>query len=370
MPEDTRVVARQRRRKRRTITLSILLVVLLGVGIAGVATWGVFGERIAISLGWVSNDYSGNGHGEVTVTISPGDIGEDIALTLEEAGVVKTATAFYELLLAQDPAVEFLPGFYALKLEMSSQAALDALQDPTNRVDLSLTVPEGMAAVDIYARASELTDIPVSDFEKVAADYTALGVPADFPSIEGFLFPATYSLEPGETAESLLQRMVDRMWQAMAEHEVPDADVFDVITLASIIQREAGSNTDDFYKISRVFLNRLEIGMKLQSDATVAYETGRTDTVWTNEEERQDKNNLYSTYAHPGLPVGPIGNPGDLAIDAALNPAEGEWLYFVTINLETGETVFSNTEAEHEAAKQLLFDWCETHAAEGGTRCD
>lgn len=362
--------AQSRRKKRLRVTLSVLLVVVLALGGAGVYVWAQFGEQIAIELGWTSNDYEGEGQGETVIAIVPGEIGEDIAATLESEGVVKTAEAFYELLLAQDPAVEFLPGFYNMRLKMSSEAALQALQDPANRVDLSLTVPEGMAAADIYVRASELTGIPVEDFERVAADYTALGVPADFPSIEGFLFPATYSLEPGETAESLLQRMVDRMWQAMDEHAVPEADVFEVITLASIIQREAGSNPDDFYKISRVFTNRLEIGMRLQSDATVAYGTGRTDTVWTNEEERLDKNNPYSTYANDGLPIGPIGNPGDLAIDAAVNPAVGDWLFFVPINLETGETVFSNTEAEHEAAKQLLFEWCETHAAEGGTRCD
>lgn len=306
----------------------------------------------------------------MTFTISPGEIGEDIAVSLEEAGVVKTSQAFYDLLLVQDPQVEFQPGFYALKYEMSSQAALDALQDPANRIELSLTVPEGMAAQDIFQRASEVSGIAIADFEAVAQNYVELGVPADFPSIEGFLFPATYSLNPGETAETLLQRMVDRMWQAMAEHQVPEADVFDVITLASVIQREAGSNPDDFYKISRVFQNRLEIGMKLESDATVHYSTGQSDSVSLDADDKADAGNLYNTYANEGLPFGPIGNPGDLAIDAAMNPADGDWLYFVTVNPETGETVFSVTYEEHNAGVRRLDEWCASHTAQGGTRCD
>ena len=128
--------------------------------------------------------------------------------------------------------------------------------------------------------------------------------------------------------------------------------------LASIVQREAGSNLEDFPKVARVFQNRLDQGMNLESDATVAYGTGNTHTVWTTDAERADASNLYNTYANPGLPVGPIGNPGDVAINAAIHPADGPWLFFVPVNLATGETVFSTTVDEHEAAVAQLQEWC------------
>jgi UPF0755 protein len=127
-----------------------------------------------------------------------------------------------------------------------------------------------------------------------------------------------------------------------------------VLTLASIIQKEARLQ-QDFYKVSRVFLNRIDQGMRLQSDATVSYGSGGT-TVTTTDAERAAKNG-YNTYARDGLPIGPIGAPGATAIDAALHPATGTWLYFCAINLKTGETVFSTTYAEHAVAVKKWQQW-------------
>ncbi|MFT4230984.1 MAG: endolytic transglycosylase MltG, partial [Microbacterium sp.] len=95
-----------------------------------------------------------------------------------------------------------------------------------------------------------------------------------------------------------------------------------------------------------------------QSDATVAYGAGLEGTVWTTEEQRADADNIYNTYVHEGLPPGPISLPGEDAISAAMNPADGSWLYFVAVNLKTGETVFSTTYEEHLAAVQEMQDWC------------
>lgn len=361
---------RRRRNRRLIISLAVVIALLATIGTAGGLLWAEYGERISLALGWTSNDYEGAGHGEVVVTITAGEIGQDVANTLEEDGVVKTADAFYKLLLTQEPAVEFQPGSYMLRQEMSAQAALDALRDPENRVELKATIPEGMAAMDGLQRIADVTGIPMSDFEAAVEDPTAYGVPDEFPSIEGFLFPATYEFSPDDTAESVVQKLVDRMFQALEQHGVAVEDSWQVLTLASIVQREAGSNPDDFPKVSRVFVNRLDTGMKLQSDATVTYGTGNTHTVWTSAEERADTSNKYNTYAHTGLPIGPIGLPGDIAIEAAVHPADGNWLFFVTVNLETGETAFSNTAAEHEQAVQQLADWCRSHRDEGGARCD
>lgn len=369
-PARTDLERRRTRRKRVLISLGVVVALLAGLAIAGSALWSTYGDRVSQALGWTSNDYAGSGTGEVVVTIRPGDVGETIAETLAEADVVKTADAFYELLLKQDPQVDFHPGSFTLKKQMSAQAALDALRDPANAIQLTVTIPEGESADGAFERLAEVTGITVTEFAAAAKDPTAFGVPKQFPSIEGFLFPATYTFEPDDTAESILQKLVDRMFQALDEHGVSKKEAFTTLTLASIVQREAGSNLDDFPKIARVFLNRLDIGMNLQSDATVAYGTGRTHTVWTTPEERADASNKYNTYANPGLPIGPIGLPGDVAIDAAVNPASGDWLFFMPINLETGETVFSNTAEEHEVAVQQLGEWCTAHRAEGGARCD
>lgn len=361
---------RKKSKKRPIIALSVVLIVLLGLGGAGVYAWSVFGERISLQLGWTTNDYEGAGHGEAIVTIREGDIGEDVAKSLADAGVVKTPQAFYELLLAQETPVEFQIGSYQLKLEMSSQAALDALQDEANKVELTVVLPEGISAMSALTRAAEVTGLPLSDFEKAAKDPAKFGVPADFPSLEGFLFPATYVFEPSDTAETIIQKLVDRMWQALDEHGVPESDALRVLTLASIVQKEAG-NTEEMPMISRVFLNRIDIGMNLQSDATVSYGTGNPDnTVWTTDAEREDASNRYNTYANPGLPIGPIGLPGDAAIGAAMHPAEGAWIYFTAVDLENGITAFAEDTAGHEANVQKLHDWCDAHESAGGKYCD
>ena len=112
---------------------------------------------------------------------------------------------------------------------------------------------------------------------------------------------------------------------------------------------------DDFYKAARVFQNRLDINMALQSDATVSYGVGG-NTFTTSKADRSDKN-LYNTYLYPGLPIGPISSPGSRAIDAVMNPAPGKWLYFVSVNLETGETVFTETYEQHLKAVAQWLKW-------------
>jgi UPF0755 protein len=115
-----------------------------------------------------------------------------------------------------------------------------------------------------------------------------------------------------------------------------------------------------------VIQNRLDQGMRLQMDSTAQYGSGELDegSVSTSEEAQFDEN-AWNTYAIDGLPVGPIANPGDQAIDAAIHPAEGDWLFFVTVNLDTGETVFTSNDADHEAAKQQWIQWCQDNPDSG-----
>lgn len=360
----------QSRKNRKILTvLAIILAVFLGCGAVGVVALQTVAPGVFRSI-FGAPDYQGDGEGEAQITIYSGDIGADIAHSLYSAGVTASVEIFVDYLVKEQPNAEFGVGTYRLKQKMSAAAAFRALQNPANRLDMTAVIPEGFVAQQAYERLSAATGIPVADFTAAAAAYVELGVPAEFPSIEGFLFPATYEFTPEDTAVTILQKMVDRTWQALAEHGVAAEAAFTVLTKAALIQKEAGQDVADYAKIARVFENRLARGMNLQSDATVAYGAGTVGTVWTTDKQRADTTNPYNTYAHAGLPAGPIGLPGDIAIAAALNPAEGDWLYFVAVNLETGETVFSNTAEEHAIAVQQLQEWCVTHEAAGGRHCD
>ena len=323
----------QRRRRRPKWMLIVpILIVIVGLVAGGVI--------FAVNF-FAPKDYTGEGHGKVLVTVREGEAGcSGINTNLERLGVVKSAEQFCQTARDARPEPVFQIGTYQLKKEMSSQAALEALQDEANKIELTVTIPEGWFAQDAFERIAETTGIPLSDFEEAAKDYVSFGVPADAPSIEGFLFPATYTFEPNQTARDIIQIMVDRMMEELAAQGVPASDQLEIVTMASIIQREAGSNPDDFFKVSRVFWNRLDPDIwprqKLESDATVSYGTSNTHTVWTKPEERADASNKYNTYANPGLPIGPIGLPGALAIDAAMHPADGPWLFFVPVTLATG----------------------------------
>ena len=355
-------------KKRRWVKGLIVTVVILGIlgGMAGGA-YAVFQPQIAklqSALFPPENDYKGSGTGEVMFTIKSGDDGSTIANNLAKAGVVKTYDAFYSLLLRQKPEAEFQPGVFKLAKKMSAAAALASLQDPASRVENTAVIPEGTPEKDILQTVADATKIPLADLQAAAATPATYGLPAQAKSLEGFLFPATYTFAPGTTAQQAIKTMVDRMFQSLDEAGVAPENRWNTVVLASVVQREAGLK-DDYPKVARVFLNRLTQGWDLQSDATVAYGTGHTDRVETTDAERADAGNPYNTYAHPGLPVGPISNPGDLAINAVQHPADGTWMYFVTWNLQTGETIFSTTQAEHDAAVEKWQQWMKDNPGYG-----
>ena len=359
------------KKRRRFAWLYVLLAFIVVVGGVGYYGWTNYEPQIRKVLGIeLPNDYEGAGDGEeVVVVILADQIGADVAKTLEKEGVVMTFEAFYKLLLVQDPQVNFQPGNYALEKHMSAQSALDALQDPANKITQRVTIPEGTTLPSALALLAAATEIPVEEFQTAAKDLKSFGLPKKAPSLEGYLFPATYPLDPGLSAHDVLKVLVDEMFERLDAEGVAPEDRHKVLTMAALIQREAGGNPDDFYKVSRVFTNRLNTeGWKLQSDASVAYGTGRLDTVWTTAAERADASNKYNTYANAGLPIGPIGLPGDLAIDAAIHPVKGKWFFFVPINLKTGETVFSETADQHQAAVLKLQAWCREPGNE--TYCD
>ena len=331
---------------RRLLVVSVLLLSVLAIAVL---------NRSAIRNAFDSFtgvDFAGSGHGSVILQIEPGDDGAEVATELVDLGVVKTYRKIYQLIIERE--YVFYPGTYNLKLEMSSTAALDALSDASNRVSNRVTIREGLRINQVLKALSSATQTAFADLQSAAQNLEAIGVPATEVSAEGWLFPATYEFDPGISATEMLKTMVRRTIVELDKFGVAKADRHRVLTLAALIQKEARLEPD-FYKVSRVFLNRIERGMLLQSDATVSYGVGG-NTVSTSAADRADRNG-YNTYVFAGLPIGPIGAPGSVAIDAALHPAKGDWIFFCTVNLETGETMFSTTYSEHQAAVRIWQAW-------------
>lgn len=334
-------------RLRRFLAITALMLLVVGAG--------AFVFRSEIRSGFeqiLGNDYTGYGTTEVDFVISEGDTGEIIANNLVAAGITKNFRFTYKMVLERNQI--FYPGTYRLKLQIPALVALDALNDPKNQVINRVTIREGLRLNQVYETLSEATGIALEEFRDSGSNLKKFNLPKDAPSLEGYLFPATYTFEPNATASEILLVMRSRMDEEIKKFGVPNDQVHEVLTLASIVQKEARLQ-DDFYKASRVFLNRIAQNMKLQSDATVSYGVDGS-TVATSEADR-NADNGYNTYKYFGLPIGPIAAPGSVAIDAALNPAQGEWLYFCTVNLETGETKFSNTYAEHQVAVREWLAW-------------
>ena len=357
-----RARAREERKvktRRRIIGAVIALVVIVGLGF--LAAWGLeqLRERFA-----GPEDYPGPGTGEVVIQIQSGENGYDVAATLLEQDVIASTEAFTDILV-DDPSIQLHPGAYRVQQQMSAQGALDAILDPANKVELRVTVPEGYTLPQVFERLERDLGIPQSEFLQLAGNFAQFDLPDDAISLEGWLFPATYTFDDGVTAQGVLEAMIARQHQALEQHGVAAEDAQRVLTFAALVQREA-RYADDFGRVARVFQNRLDINMPLQSDATVAYGTGNLHVVTTTAEERADASNPYNTYAHPGLPVGPIGAPGDQAIQAVLAPTEGPWLYFVTVNPETGETVFSETYDEHQVAVSQFQQFLRDNPGWGG----
>jgi UPF0755 protein len=337
-------------------TVAIAVLVLSGTGVW--LLWNEYGTRIVdyFAEPEIADFEGGGAEPTIEIVIQPGDIGETVARKLAEAGVTASFEAVYSVLLS-DATIIFQPGTYALLTGMSGESAIQALRDPQNRVQVRFTIPEGKTLDQALEIISERASLPLEELRQAAEDPGVYGIDSPTGTLEGYLFPATYTFEPGVTASEIVARMTDEMASRLRAKGVAEEDWHRILTMAGLIQREARF-AEDFYKVSRVFYNRLDIGMMLQSDATVTYWTGLYQGAGTSDADRADTANPYNTYVIRGLPPGPISLPGDLAIDAALNPVEGTWLYFVSVDLRTGETVFSNTLAEHNRARDQWLEWC------------
>ena len=291
-------------------------------------------------------DYEGAGTGEVKITIVKGDTVRKMGVRLKEADVIASVEAWLAATSNDPRATKVGPGDYNLRLRMSAADAFELLIDPASRAYLKLVIPEGMRAKDVLARAAKTTGLPLSDFEAAIANPDSYNLPKMAKgNPEGFLFPATYEIAKTDTAVVILKKMTARWQEAMDRLEVSRRagatghSIYEILIIASIVEGESGPK--DYSKVARVIDNRLKVPMRLQMDSTVNYGLGTTDIRLT--QEQLSKNTPYNLHLNDGLPPTPIGNPGEGAIEAVLEPADGSWLYFVTVDLKKQITKFATS---------------------------
>ena len=284
---------------------------------------------------------------EVIIDIPAGSSGSAIAVLLFDSEIIKSSEAFFRVAVGDKRSEKIAPGNHRLTKTISAQQALDQLLDP-ERIPNLIKVYEGSWKSEI---AKSLVKFGFSTSEVSRALATA-NLPDGFRDSEGLLFPAQYSFVKGTTANEAVQEMVDRFTQEPAAKELllgtQKFKPSQLLTIASIIQAEGEQK--DFAKVSSVIYNRLKIGMPLQMDSTVHFVKKLRGEIFLSSQSTLI-NSPYNTYKKYGLPPGPICSPGADAISAALKPAVGDWLYFITV--APGDTRFTKSLEEFNSWKAI-----------------
>ena len=333
----------ERRRRspiRRLAPWIALLVIVVPLALGGWHIYGIWKAKTHPA------DYVGGGTAPtVTVQVSSGETADQLAPALLADGVVASTRAFVLAAENSSNPTGLEPGFFILNHHMQASLAWAALLNPKNRDQTTVTIPEGKRASQVIAIVAKDTKIPLKNFQQVIDHPAPLGLPSYANGkVEGFLFPATYAIEPHETALQILQAMVARynveaqqidLTAAAKKIGLTDREV---IIRASMAQAEGGS-ISDYPKIERVIINRLKINMPLQFDSVLLYGLNKYAINVTDKQIATP--GPYNDFEHAGLPPGPIANPGDAAIQGVLHPATGDWLYFLTVT--GGKSEFSLT---------------------------
>lgn len=370
LPVGPRAGAGRRRRRRSRLPVLLLVLALLVVLGGGLYVGGSrLVDAISSRLGG-GDDYAGPGSGSVEIEVRRGDSATAICRTLAKADVVASIDACVAAADANPDALGIQVGTYALRSQMKASDAIAVLADPANIVASRVTVPEGLTVEQTVAILVKGTKVSKAAFERELARPSGLGLPSYADGPEGYLFPSTYSFPPKATARQMLRAMVARWRQAADEVDLEASakrnglTPAELMTVASLV--EAEGRGDVMPKIARVVYNRLETtgpptnGL-LQIDATVNYALKRSlVAVPSAADLRVDS--PYNTYRNPGLPPGPIEAPGDEALAAAARPASGDWLFYVTTNLATGETKFTRDYQQFLAYKAELRRYCATQS--------
>lgn len=281
----------------------------------------------------------------VSISIPSGATGAEIAQLLKAAGVVASAESFFRAAVANPKASSIAPGTHSLSLKISGKTALEQLLDP-KRITNLIKITEGAWNSEIFAQMVATKNWSASPSQSAKQ----VVLPEGITALEGVLFPAQYSFAEGTSQVAALQSMVNRFNEAISTINFVDPagklNKQQLVTLASLVQAEG--DTKDFAQISRVIRNRLAIGMPLQLDSTVHYLKNTRGQIFLSNKSTKLKS-PYNTYQNYGLPPAPIGNPGLAALKAAIAPAEGDWLFFITV--APGDTRFTKSFSEFNSWK-------------------
>ncbi|MEU1090569.1 endolytic transglycosylase MltG [Streptomyces sp. NPDC005892] len=351
--------SKSKKKSRNGCACLVVSLVLVG-GLGGVS---YFGYSYWKQQFGAPEDYQGMGTGpQVEVEIPKNALGYDIANKLKKQGVIKSVDAFVSAQSSNPKGNSIQAGVYLLNKEMSAANAVKMMLDPKSQN--ALVIPEGTRNVKIYEMIDKRIGLADGTTKKVAqAKVADLGLPdwamhhSDLKDpLEGFLFPAAYPVAKGSKPEDALKRMVERADEEYSKLDLAGAakkydldGPWQVLTVASLVQAE-GISHDDFRKMAEVVYNRLQpdntiTNRKLEFDSAFNYLKNQSEIKIRSNEIRTNPD-LYNTYYHTGLPPGPIGNPGDEAISATLNPTADGWMFF--ISLDGKKTDFTKTVEEHE----------------------
>ena len=342
--------------------------VLLSVAILVVGGLFVYNKAEDAWVTWrTEDDFIGDGVEKVSVTVPVGASITQIGDVLVESNVIKSTKTFRKVAAKNSDAANLQAGRYTLRTELPAAKALEMMLDPENLKVIRVTLPEGFTVGRQWTYIErQLGEQGIT----VTREELAEGVKPeemDLPDwargkIEGFMFPDTYQVGEPVSPLRIFRTQVARFTSVTDElnfvrdSEDADMDPFDVLTIASIIEREV--NQEQYRPmVSAVIANRLKQGMPLQMDSTVHYALQDFTKVTTTAEDRE-VDSPYNTYRYTGLPPGAISNPGKAALEAAVHPTPSDDLFFVTVDLDSGETLFAPTLDAHEDNVAKFQQWC------------
>ena len=340
------------RRRRRLLALFLTLAVF----VTAVAVGAQFLKPLLGSD--KPGDFPGPGSGEVVVTVENGEGTRSVASKLETEGVVANADTFLQSFNASGGILA--PGDFTFKSEMKNSDAVNVLLGKDQEKVIYFALSAGLRIGESLQAISQGSGISFQDLQALSNEPAQFGLPANAKNLEGYLAPGEHRFPLGTPAKDILQSLVKITTDELVSQGITDpAKQYEAVIVASIVQAEGGQA--EYGDVAGAIYNRLkpndQTGGFLQVDSAVTYGLGTKSYNFTDE-QRQDKSNPYNTYANPGLPPGPIGSPGKTAIDAAARPKTNDYLYWVTINLDTKETKFSKTLDEHNRYVEQYNAWC------------
>lgn len=339
-------------RRRATAIVTGVVVLIFAIALVGaVVAWSVF---MRADMADVAPGQS------VQVEIPAGAGTQRIAEILAESGVVKNAAMFRLSARLAEADGQLRAGVYELATGMPDDLVIEKLVQGPAIETVTVTIPEGWRITQIAKRFAKEAGIPEEEF-RALAESGAKEFSADHPyledayqgSLEGYLFPKTYTFEKDATARDVIEMMLDQFDTEIAEVDVKGAEKLglslpELVTAASILERET-KLPKELGKVSSVIHNRLDIGMPLQMCSTVVYVLNRNELRLTTAETRTES--PYNTYVNKGLPPGPIASPGLAALKAAADPADTDYIYFVLTGKD-GSHTFASNNADFLRAKQ------------------